>query len=79
MPGIIVLFITIPLIPGYYRFRGAYQNLRLKNVPIPVVLMFSIPLPIFAFINSFFTDDLLFSTGLLIYGVLFAVLAFRFR
>jgi hypothetical protein len=76
---IVVLFIAIPLIPGFYRVKGAYKNLRLKRVPIPVVLMFAIPIPLFAFVNNCFTGNLIFSMILLTYGVIFTILAFKYR
>lgn len=75
----IILFIAIPIIPGFFRVRGAYKNLRSKRVPIPVILMMSILIPLSAFLNNCFTGNLLFSIALLVYGIFFTVLAFRYR
>jgi len=76
---LIIIFIALPMIPGFIVVKKAYNKLRLKKVPIPAILMISTPIPLFAFVNNCLTGNFLLSMILLIYGVLFSLLAFRFR
>lgn len=76
---IIILFIAFPIIPGYYGIRRKYKKVYHQKVPILLILLISTPIPLFAFVNNCFTGNLIFSLILLTYGVIFTILAFKYR
>lgn len=73
----LILFV-ISMTRGFFTVRMEYNEGRLKKVPIPAVCLFSVMIPILSFVNNF-TGNFLFSMGLLAFGVIFTVLAFKFR
>jgi hypothetical protein len=81
MVKIIMVLIAFSLVPGFFIIRknAREQYPYYEKISIHLVVMFSFALPLLALISNFITTDFLFSTFLLIYGVLFTVLAFKYR
>lgn len=76
---LIIIFIVAPMILGFVVIKRAYNNELSTEIPIPVILLMSTPVPLVAFLNNCFTGNLLFSLILLVFGVVFTVLTFKFR
>lgn len=74
----IILIIILGLIKGFYITKKAYNEERSKMVPILAVVLFSVPIPLLSFINNF-TGNFKFSFALIVFGVIYTILAFRFR
>ncbi|MBI5679401.1 MAG: hypothetical protein HZC47_00665 [Methanobacterium sp.] len=78
---IIMILIVFSLIPSFYVVRKAFKEkwtIELENNFIKLIMGFSVIPPLMALINNF-TGDILFSAFLLVYGVIFTVIAYRFR
>jgi len=76
---IIFVLIVSSLIPIFFHIKKEFNEVKLKKVPLGMVLWLSAIFTPFAFVNNYFTGDLLFSAALILYGVLFAAVASRFR
>lgn len=75
-----VVIMPILIIPCYFIIRIALkERMMIKNVPYVIIIAFSSIPPIFASLNIYFTENVLFSVFLIIYGILFAIMAFKFR
>lgn len=75
---ILIILYALSLIRGFITVRKEYHEERFKKVPIPLVVMSSIIIPLIAFVNIF-TGNFLLSMGLLVYGIIYTVAAFKFR
>ncbi len=75
------LFILIMLImiPSFIYIRKRFEEEKLKKIPIGLIIAFSVSAPLFSLANTYLTGNLLFSTALIIYGIIFALLAFKYR
>lgn len=79
---IIMILIVFSLIPSFYVVRKAFKEkwtIELENSFIKLIMGFSVIPPLMVLINNFITGDILFSAFLLVYGVIFTVIAYRFR
>jgi uncharacterized membrane protein len=79
---ILMGLIVFSLIPGFYIVRKAFKeniSVEFKNIFIALVVGFSAIPPLMALLNNYFTGDFLFSIFLLVYGVLFTIIAFILR
>lgn len=79
---IFMILIVFSLIPGFYMVRKAFKeniSVEFKSRFIPIIAGFSAISPLMALLNDYFTGDFLFSIFLLVYGVIFTVMAFTLR
>lgn len=76
---IMMILFSLRIIHEFIILRNEYHEERFKKIPIPVIIMFSVVIPILTFANNIFTANFLFSMILLIYGIIFTVLAYKFR
>nr|WP_319372836.1 hypothetical protein [uncultured Methanobacterium sp.] len=76
---IILLLMALIMIPVYLVLK---KNLRTADLPVPkemiiiLILLISAIIPITALLNIFLTEDLLFSSILIIYGVIFTTVIY---
>lgn len=68
--------IALILIPGFLMVKRDFKEMS-ENIPIYLIILFSSVSPLLALINNFITGDYQFSMVLLVYGILFTILAFR--
>lgn len=76
---LMISFVALSWIPCFLILQKAFEKGPLKKIPFPLLIGLSTIFPAFAFANIFLTGDLLFSTALVIYGVLFTVISLKFR
>ena len=77
---IIMIFIVFSMIPCLFLIKKNIQeNYSHKNIPLAFIAMFALAPPLLVLINNFMAADFLFSIALLIYGVIFTILAFKYR
>lgn len=69
----LMVFSTIPL---FYFIRSESRK-KLKKVPILTIFLLSAFYPIFAFVNNYFTGNILISTIFLVSGILFTLIVFK--
>lgn len=78
---IIELFFVVmvlSLIPIFISLRRHTKE-NDKKISIDTILLLSLIAPILAFVNNYFTGNILFSIFLLTYGILFTIIAYKFR
>lgn len=73
---ILMAIIALILIPGFLMVKRDFKEMS-ENIPIYLIILFSSVSPLLALINNFITGDYQFSMVLLVYGILFTILAFR--
>lgn len=79
---IIIILIALSLIPGYYILKKAFKeevppNLK-DRFPI-LILAISAIIPALALLSTLFIGDVLFSSLILIYGILFTTITYKYR
>lgn len=75
---ILMILVSLSLIRSFIMIRNEYHKEKFKKIPIPAIIMFSVVIPILTFVNNF-TGNFLLSMWLLIYGIVFTILAFKLR
>jgi len=76
---LVIILMALSMIPAFFFIKRECNEVQLGKVPIQLILIFSTILPVLAFVNDYFTGDLLFSAALIVFGVIFIVVAYRFR
>ena len=79
---LIIVLIAFSIIPGFYVLRKAFKKesqLKIKETFISLIVALSVLPPMLAFLNNIFTGNLLFSAGLITYGIIFGAMALKFR
>lgn len=77
---IIFIVLAFSIIPGFYILKKNIKenNPYYKKIHILISMLAFTP-AILALLNNFITADFLLSIALLLYGILFMVLAYKFR
>lgn len=73
---IIFTLMVFSAIPLFYFIRNESRK-KLKKVPILTIFLLSAFYPIFAFVNNYFTGNILISTIFLVSGILFTLIVFK--
>lgn len=76
---LIIAFVTFSMIPAYFVIKIAFKESGLEKVPFSLAAIIPTIFPLFAFINYNFTGNLPFSLFLLFCGVLFNIVALKYR
>ncbi|MDP3567112.1 hypothetical protein [Sediminibacterium sp.] len=79
---IIMILICLSLIPGFYILRKAgneYESFFKGEKFVTLILMLSALPLVLALLITYLLGDALFAAGLLVYGILFGVLAYFLR
>ena len=77
--GLILLLFAYSMVPTYFAIKMALKETLLEKVPFPVVLMLPTTFPLFSSWAYDLTGTLFYSFILFCSGVLFNLLAFKYR
>lgn len=76
---IIIILMALSVVPAFFISMKQFKELKTEKIPIMTIVVFSIIPAGLALLNDVLTGNILLSIGLLIYGIIFTVLVYKFR